>query len=75
MIKAVLRVYFKDGDFREIECLDIKLDNGVLVIVYKQFSDDLEDPVLEGISLSGIESFDLIRLKGEDDEEGISKEH
>ena len=74
MSSAVLRVYFKNGDFREIECLDIKLGNDVLLIIYKQFSDDLEDPILEGISISEIESFDLVRMKGEDDEEGISKE-
>ena len=69
MNNAVLRVYFKDNDFREIECLDIKLDNGMLVIIYKQFSDDLEDPILEGISLSEISSFDLVRFKGEEDNE------
>ena len=69
MIEAVLRVYFKDGGFREIECLDIKLDGGMLVIIYKQFSDDLEDPILEGISLSGIESFELVRMKGEEENE------
>ena len=69
MNNAVLRVYFKDNDFREIECLDIKLDNGMLVIIYKQFSDDLEDPILEGISLSEISSFDLVRFKREEDNE------
>ena len=66
MNNAILRVYFKDQDYREIKCLDIKLDNGMLVIIYKQFSDDLEDPIMEGISLNEISSFDLIRMKGEE---------
>ena len=66
MNNAILRVYFKDQDYREIKCLDIKLDNGMLVIIYKQFSDDLEDPILEGIALNEISSFDLIRMKGEE---------
>ena len=69
MNNAILRVYFKDQDFREIECLDIKLDNGMLVIIYKQFSDDIEDPILEGISLSEVSSFDLVRMKGDESDE------
>ena len=69
MTEALLKIYFKNGDFRDIQCLDIKLDNGMLVIIYKQFSDDLEDPILEGILLSEIESFDLVRMKREEENE------
>ena len=69
MNNAILRVYFKDQDYREIECLDIKLDNGMLVIIYKQFSDNEEDPILEGIALNEISSFDLVRMKGDGSDE------
>lgn len=69
MSEAILRMYLKDGDYQEIRCLDIKLDNGMLIIIYKQFSDDLEDPILEGYSLSQISSFELIRMKGEESDE------
>lgn len=75
MNEAIVRIYFKGGKFMEKGCVDIKLDNGFLIIIYKQFSDDLEDPIIEAFANDEIQSFEFVRMKGEENEESLSEEH
>lgn len=64
MNEAIARIYFKNGEYFEKRCLDIKPDNGMLLLIYKQFSDDLEDPIVEGFALDEIQSFEFVRMQG-----------
>lgn len=68
MPETLVRIYFKNNDYTEKSCLDIKLENGMLLLINKQFSDDLEDPIIEGFAIDEISSFDFIRTKGDDEE-------
>ena len=66
-------IYFKNQDYIEHECTDILLDHGMLLVFIKAFSEDPEDVSTFGYNLSDVESFELIRMKGEE-YEGISEE-
>lgn len=67
MSEALVRIYFKNGEYVEKSCMDIKLDNGMLLLIFKQFSEDLEDPIVEGIALDEISSFEFVRTKGDEE--------
>lgn len=70
----ILTIYFKDGDAITREVVDATLQNGFLLVVYKEFSEDSADPCTEAFNTDLISSFDMIRMKGEEDDEGISGE-
>lgn len=69
MNEAIARIYFKNGEYIEKICLDIKFDIGMLILIYKQFSDDMEDPIIEGFALDEVQSFEFVRMKGEESDE------
>ena len=62
-----VHVYFKNGDEITRDCLDMKIENGFLIIIYRQFSDDEEDPIAEGFSIETVDCWEFIRLKGEEE--------
>lgn len=69
---SVLTIYFNNGDVITREVVDAILHDGFLFAVYKQFSEDNTDPCTEAFNTDLISSFEMIRMKGGEDDEGIS---
>lgn len=63
-----VHVYFKNGDEIVRECLDMKIENGFLIIIYRQFSDNEEDPIAEGFSVETVDCWEFIRMQGENED-------
>lgn len=63
-----VHLYFKNGDEIVRNCMDMKIENGFVILIYRQFSDDEEDPIAEGFNIETVEGWDFIRING--DEEG-----
>lgn len=70
----VLTIYFKDGDVITREVVDANLQNGFLLVIYKEFSEDSTDPCVEAFNSSIISSFEMVRMKGEENDESVSGE-
>lgn len=66
-------IYFKDDDYIEVECKDILLDHGMLIIFMQEYSEN-GDPTTIAHNLSQINSFEFYRMKGEENNEGLSEE-
>ena len=62
-----VHVYFKNWDEIIRECLDIKIENGFLIIIYNPISDDCDDPIAEGFNIETINCWEFIRMQGENE--------
>lgn len=60
-----VHVYFKNGDEIVKECLDIKIENGFLIIIYRPQIDDEEAPVAEGFNVDTVDCWEFIKDQGE----------
>ena len=57
-----VHVYFKNGDEIVRQCLDMKIENGFLIIIYRLYSDNEEDPIAEGFNIETVDCWEFIRV-------------
>ena len=70
----IITIYFSNGDILAKNCVDASLQSGFLIVVYSGYSENEQDPISEGFNIKLIDSFEMVRLKGDDEDEGISGE-
>lgn len=64
-----VHIYFKNGDEIFKECLDMKLENGFLIVIYRRDIDDEEEPIAEGFNIDTVDCWEFIRTEEEEEEE------
>lgn len=60
-----VHLYFKNGDEIVRECLDLIVENGFVIIIYRSFSDNEEDPIAEGFNIDTVDCWEFIRHQAE----------
>lgn len=65
MNKSIAHIYFKNGDEIVRNCLDMKIENGFLILIYRPFSDNEEDPIAEGFNIETVDAWDFTRIQEE----------
>lgn len=63
MNKSIAHIYFKNGDEVVRNCLDMKIENGFLILIYRQFSDNEEDPIAEGFNIDTVDCWEFTRIQ------------
>lgn len=63
MNKSIAHIYFKNGDEIVRNCMDMKIENGFLILIYRQFSDNEEDPIAEGFNTETVDAWDFTRIQ------------